>query len=218
MLLPGDSVVVVAGLPGAGKTTLVAGEPRALDSDALREAWAPRLGRLPYPLWRPLVHAWHWVAIWRAVKRPEGVVVVRPFTHGWLRRAVLRRARRHHRAVHLVVVDATPAQARAGQRARGRTVRERAMRGHERRWASTDLAREPWTTVTRLQRQAPGCSLNVSVSPRLVRSKMRWTSGGALTTTSEKPSRWARSLRSSRELIPFDAKNVHRDRSMTSSS
>jgi predicted kinase len=140
-------VIVVAGLPGAGKTTLVAGEPRALDSDAVREAWAPRLWPLPYALWRPFAHAWHWIALWRALKRPQGVVVVRPFTSGPLRRAVLRRARRHHSAVHLVVVDASPEQARAGQRARGRTLSERAMRRHERRWARADFAREPWTAV-----------------------------------------------------------------------
>ena len=104
-------------------------EPRAVDSDALREAWAPRLGRPPLWLWRPLVHARHWVAIWRALKRRDGVIVVRPFTHtSWLRRAVLRRARRHHPAVHLVVVDAfSRPQARAGQHARGRSVGERAM-------------------------------------------------------------------------------------------
>ena len=143
---------MVAGLPGAGKTTLVAGEPQALDSDAVRVAWAPRLRGVPYPLWRPFVHAWHWAALWRALKRPEGVVVVRPFTNGQLRRAVLRRARPHHPAVHLVVADATPAQARAGQLARGRTVRERAMRRHERRWARAALAREPWTTITRRSR------------------------------------------------------------------
>ena len=143
---------MVAGLPGAGKTTLVASEPHALDSDALREAWAPRLAPLPYALWRPLLHAWHWVAIWRALRRPEGVIVARPFTHSWLRRAVLRRARRHHAAVHLVVVDATPALARAGQEARGRAIREPAMRRHERRWARADLAAEPWTSVTRLGR------------------------------------------------------------------
>ena len=148
------AVVVVAGLPGAGKTTLVASEPRALDSDALREAWAPWLAPVPYRLWRPLVHAWHWVGIWRALARPEGVVVVRPFTSAWLRRLVLRRARRRHPAVHLVVVDATPAEARAGQQARGRSVRDRAMRRHERRWARADLAREPWTTVTRVERTA----------------------------------------------------------------
>jgi hypothetical protein len=156
VLLPPRSadVVVVAGLPGAGKTTLVASEPRALDSDALREAWAPRLAGVPYALWRPLVHARHWIAIWRALERPEGVIVVRPFTAGWSRRAVLRRARRHHPAVHLVVVDVTPAQARRGQDARGRTVRERAMRRHERHWARADFAREPWTTVARVTRSA----------------------------------------------------------------
>jgi hypothetical protein len=156
------AVVVVAGLPGAGKTTLVASEPRALDSDAVRVAWAPRLARLPYALWRPLVHAWHWIAIWRALAQPDGVIVVRPFTSGWLRRAVLRRARRHHAAVHLVVVDATPAEARAGQRERGRTIRERAMRRHERRWSGADFAREPWTTVTRLRaRSAPDAVADV---------------------------------------------------------
>jgi predicted kinase len=143
-----DDVVVVAGLPGAGKTTLVASEPRALDSDALREAWAPRLAGVPYPLWRPLVHARHWIAIWTALRRPEGVVIVRPFTSERLRRAVLRRARGHHPAVHLVVVAATPAEARAGQRARGRTLRERAMRRHERRWVRADFGGEPWTTLT----------------------------------------------------------------------
>jgi len=140
-------VVVVAGLPGAGKTTLTAAEPRALDSDRVRAAWEPRLRRLPYPLWRPLVHAWHWLVLWRGLGRPDGVVVVRPFTSGWMRRAVLRRARRHHSAVHLVVVAATPAQARAGQVARGRAVGERAMARHERRWAEADFTREGWTTV-----------------------------------------------------------------------
>jgi predicted kinase len=158
VLLPADSddVVVVAGLPGAGKTTLVALEPRALDSDAVRETWAPRLGSLPYGLWRPFVHARHWLAIWIALRQPGGVILVRPFTSAWSRRAVLRRALRHHPAVHLVVVEATPAEARARQRARGRTVGGRAMRRHERRWARADLAAERWTSMTRVRvRRAP---------------------------------------------------------------
>lgn len=154
MLIPphADAVVVVAGLPGAGKTTLVAGEPRTLDSDAVRERWAPRLRWLPYRLWRPAVHAWHWASIWRALGRPEGVVLVRPFTWTPLRRAVLRRARWRHAEVHLVVVDATPAQARAGQRARGRMLRDRAMRRHERRWATADVRAEGWSSVTVVRR------------------------------------------------------------------
>jgi hypothetical protein len=55
-----------------------------------------------------------------------------------------------------VVVDATPEQARAGQRERGRTIRERAMRRHERRWARAELEHEPWTSVTRLRRRDEG--------------------------------------------------------------
>jgi len=71
VLVPDSAaVVVVAGLPGAGKTTLVASEPRALDSDAHREACAPHLDRLPYAVWRPLVHARHWIAIWRTLSDP----------------------------------------------------------------------------------------------------------------------------------------------------
>lgn len=163
-----DAVVVVAGLPGAGKTTLVAGEPRALDSDRVREAMAPRFGYVPYRLWRPLVHARHLVLVWRAVARPEGTIVVRPFTRTWLRRAVLRRARRHHRAVHLVVLDATPEQARAGQRARGRMIGERPMRRHERRWARAALGREAWSSVTyvRTGRTAAGDGAAALLEPR----------------------------------------------------
>jgi hypothetical protein len=101
------------------------------------------------------VHAWHWLALWRALGRRDGVVVVRPFTSAWTRRAVLRRARRHHPAAHLVVVAATPAQARAGQRARGRSVGARAMRRHERHWAAAELDGEGWTSVLVAARSQP---------------------------------------------------------------
>jgi predicted kinase len=177
VLLAADSkdVVVVAGLPGAGKTTLVAAEPRAVDSDAVREAWAPRLAPLPYRIWRPLVHAGHWVAIWRALGRSDGVVVVRPFTSTRARRSVLRRALRHHAAVHLVVVEATPAQAREGQRARGRMISARAMRRHERRWARADLAAEPWTTMTRVPSRAGRTRAHPPANTATQRRGRRWT-------------------------------------------
>ena len=47
---------------------------------------------------------------------------------------------------------------------------------------------------------------------------MRWTSGGALITTSSKPSCSARWLCSSRIEMPLDAKNEQRERSTTSVS
>ncbi|MDW5597116.1 hypothetical protein VSS74_22410 [Conexibacter stalactiti] len=73
------------------------------------------------------------------------------------------------REVHLVVVDATPAQARAGQRARGRIVRERAMRRHERGWADARVEREQWTTVTRLTRSAERSEAVADAAHRLQR-------------------------------------------------
>lgn len=155
MLVPdrAHAVVVVAGLPGAGKTTLVLREANVLDSDRVRETWRPLMAGLPYRLWRPAAHAWHWISIWRALGRPGGVIVVRPFTHRGLRCAVLRRARRFGRPVHLVVVDATPEEARAGQRTRGRTLGPRAMRRHVRRWSAARLDDEGWTSVTVIPRR-----------------------------------------------------------------
>ena len=66
MAIMPDTVTVIAGLPGAGKTTLVNDIPGVLDSDRIRIAWEARLGRLPYALWRPALHAWHLVSICRS--------------------------------------------------------------------------------------------------------------------------------------------------------
>jgi len=129
------AVVVVAGLPGAGKTTLTAAEPRALDSDRVRAAWAPRLRRLPYPLWRPLVHAWHRVRVLRVVAGPASVVVLTdPWTRPWWRAVVLRAAERAGRSVRLVLLDASRELAESGQAARGRGIPARSMRRHANRW------------------------------------------------------------------------------------
>jgi hypothetical protein len=73
---PSDSVVVVAGVPGAGKTTLIR---RAVDRDAVRvvDTDDRRDGRR-----RPLLYAGHYARIAAAVagRRPA---VSRPEGEGW---------------------------------------------------------------------------------------------------------------------------------------
>ncbi|WP_320109493.1 hypothetical protein [Amycolatopsis mediterranei] len=95
-------LLVVAGLPGAGKTTMlrhaVAGLP-VLDSDQVRA----RLGAVvpsvvPYRCYRPVVHAWHRLRIVGCALGPALLSVVRcrvPVTlHRPERRIVQRPARR----------------------------------------------------------------------------------------------------------------------------
>ena len=67
---PPAAAVIVAGIPGAGKSTLIAraafpAGTTVLDTDPRRRRWAARLP-LPYRLWRPLLHAAHLRAAWRA--------------------------------------------------------------------------------------------------------------------------------------------------------
>lgn len=148
-----------------------------LDSDRIRRRWAARLGRLPYPLWRPFVHAAHWLAILGVLRRGEPAILVRPFTTTWLRRAVLRRARI---PAHLVALTATPEEARDGQRARRRTVSDAAMLRHERAWAASlpRLAEEGWATVTTLSRADADAAAARAAPPPVARTRQAG-SGGA---------------------------------------
>ena len=136
--LPADAVLVVGGIPGAGKTTWLAGhawppEVTVLDSQDVRRRCFSRLpGWVPYRAVRPLVHAGHYLAIFAAMRRPGPLVVHECATRGWLRRAMTRWARWAGRPAHLLLLDADPETARAGQRARGRRLHGRAMRRHER--------------------------------------------------------------------------------------
>lgn len=134
------SVLVVAGIPGAGKTTLIerlftGGAVTVLDSDTVRRRYARALGaRVPYRLYRPLVHLAHYVRIARALSRPGSVVVHECGTRRLVRRWIARRAAREGRPCHLLFLDVTPEVAQAGQRARGRLVRARSFRRHGRAW------------------------------------------------------------------------------------
>ncbi|HEX2103350.1 MAG TPA: AAA family ATPase [Solirubrobacteraceae bacterium] len=140
LLFAPGTAVIVGGIPGAGKTTFLArtvrpGDAIVLDSADVRRRLRARLGRgVPYALYRPVVHAVHLLRVWRALAVPAPVVVHDCATRGPLRRLMRRRAARAGRPVCLLLLDVDPAVARGGQDARGRRVRARAMRRHERRW------------------------------------------------------------------------------------
>ncbi|MFD9539944.1 AAA family ATPase [Streptomyces sp. NPDC060022] len=126
-------VVVVSGLPGSGKSTLIrrAVQEHAIDSQDTRDRWAGSLpALLPYALYRPLVRAAHYLGLWRALRSGGSVVVHDCGTQAWVRRWLAREAGRRGRTLHLVLLDVTPYVARAGQRERGRGVSGYAFARH----------------------------------------------------------------------------------------
>jgi hypothetical protein len=136
------ALVVVGGLPGGGKTTMVRrllgdGVPgvASLDSEQVAARW--RTGsRVPYRLMRPLVHTQHRLRVLRALTGPAPVVVLAdPWTSRWWRPVVVGTARAAERAVRLVLIDVSPEDAGEGQRIRGRRIPEGRMRRHGLRWA-----------------------------------------------------------------------------------
>lgn len=129
---PGSALVVVAGLPGAGKTTLLRrvgpGSGAAVHDPELLRDRLPRW--LPYGLVRPAVHLWHRRRVHRALREPGPLLVHEPAFRPGGRRWLLRAAAATGRPVHLVVVSASPAEARDGQQARGRWVSGRRFAAH----------------------------------------------------------------------------------------
>ncbi|QES08497.1 ATP-binding protein [Streptomyces venezuelae] len=128
-------LVVVSGLPGSGKSTLMkrAAGGAAIDSQDARERWDARLPRfLPYAVYRPLVRLAHYAGLRRALRSGAGVVVHDCGTQSWVRGWLAREARRRGRSLHLVLLDVAPDTAREGQRARGRGVSAYAFARHRR--------------------------------------------------------------------------------------
>ncbi|MGK5637331.1 hypothetical protein ACSNOK_03305, partial [Streptomyces sp. URMC 126] len=139
-------LLVVSGLPGAGKSTLIRravpaldgrGAPvRSVDSQDARARLERRLRglpvRLPYGVYRPLARLAHYARLWRALRSGASLVVHDCGQRGWVRRLLAREARRRRTALHVLLLAVEPGAALAGQRARGRTVSRAAFARHRR--------------------------------------------------------------------------------------
>jgi predicted kinase len=128
-------LVVVTGLPGSGKSTLMhrAVQGIRVDSQDTRDRWDARLARfLPYAVYRPLVRLAHYAGLRRALRSGEGVVVHDCGTQTWVRDWLAREARRRGGTLHLLLLDVTPGTALDGQRERGRGVSRYAFLRHRR--------------------------------------------------------------------------------------
>ncbi|MGH3565776.1 MAG: AAA family ATPase [Pseudonocardia sp.] len=171
LVVPGRILLLVAGMPGAGKSTLVAGLPATpgvlvLDSDVQRGALRRALPDVPYRYYRPLVHLLHRLAVLRAaVSAVPTVVVHLPATGGVTRAVVALLATLTARVAHLLWLHVDAADALRSQSERGRIVPAASFAAHAERAVSTTallLAGPPpkgWRSVTVLDRAGAGGGL-----------------------------------------------------------
>ncbi|WP_236632833.1 ATP-binding protein [Saccharopolyspora rectivirgula] len=133
------SLTVVAGLPGAGKSTVLTkldcdGPVVLLDSEQVRDVLRRWLPALPYAWYRPLVHLVHRSRIaGHCLFSSRPVVAHEPATRASTRVLLLLFALLGARRPVLVWLQAEAGQARAGQRARGRVIRSASFHRHVRR-------------------------------------------------------------------------------------
>jgi hypothetical protein len=126
-------LVVITGLPGSGKSTLMRRTVRGtrIDSQDTRDRWAARMPRfLPYAVYRPLVRLAHYAGLRRALAAGKGVVVHDCGTQSWVRGWLARAARRRGGTLHVLLLDVAPDTALEGQRERGRGVSRYAFLRH----------------------------------------------------------------------------------------
>jgi hypothetical protein len=175
--LPRAALLVVGGVPGAGKTTLLsridAPGSLVLDPEPIRDRFQRQLGRVPYRLWRPLVHAEHYLRVLVALPSPSGLIVHDTGTSGWRRRLLVGLARRCGRTSHLLLLDVTAEAALEGQRRRHRTLRRSSFAAHWRNWhqlraelSTPDGLAEGWTSIRLLDRPAANRLQRVDIPHR----------------------------------------------------
>ncbi|MGP4017884.1 AAA family ATPase [Saccharopolyspora sp. 5N708] len=134
------SLVVLAGLPGAGKSTVLgklhgSAGVSTLDSEQVRARLRKVLpARLPYRYYRPVVHLVHRTRIaWFCLRASGPVVAHEPATRATTRAMLLLFGWLTGRQRVLVWLHAEPREALAGQQARGRLIRPRSFLRHVRR-------------------------------------------------------------------------------------
>ncbi|NJP90782.1 ATP-binding protein [Nonomuraea sp. FMUSA5-5] len=148
---PPGALVILTGLPGAGKTTLLrrlygmhgaeslpvtSGAVAVIDSAQSKRHWQGRLAWAPYPVRRAVVFVTHVTRIRQALTQGHAVVAHNRGCGPYVLRGFAWLARRHGADFHLLLLDAPPDEALAGQRARGRVVAARTFARHQRRWDS----------------------------------------------------------------------------------
>jgi predicted kinase len=181
---PVARVVLVGGVPGAGKTTAIARVAGELSSmDALDpEAYRDRLRQLlpegtDYAAYRPLVHTLHALHVLLVLLRgpvPGRTLVVHdPATRPRRRRLFAWLARRRGWDPVLVYVDVPRALAETGQVLRGRVVDPASFAGHWARWealrcevtgAPDALDGARWSEVVLTDREGAAAALRRSVA------------------------------------------------------
>ena len=134
---PRRALVVVAGLPGAGKSTvlhkLVAPPGTVvLDSEQVRARLRVLLpDSVPYRWYRPLVHAAHRARIaWACLRARGRVIAHEPSTRGTTRLMLVLFALLGGRRRVLLWLHVGPEEALAGQHARGRLIRGHSFQLH----------------------------------------------------------------------------------------
>lgn len=136
---PAGHRVVVSGLPGSGKSTLMRrttvadGAVLRIDSHDTRELWERHLPTwLPYPLYRPAVRVAHYARLWQALRSGKSVIVHDCGRSSWVRSWLAWDARRRGCGLHLLLLDVPSDMALAGQVARGRAVSMPSFSRHQR--------------------------------------------------------------------------------------